>query len=75
MWSAFLKLLQMAAKFGPKVVKFLKAAWGVISKYGMAGVNWVKDNIGLIVDVISGIQLASDFVKWLAEQLKHAFGY
>ena len=75
MWSAFLKVLQVAARYGTKVVSFLKSAWGVISKYGIAGVNWVKNNIGLIVDVISGIDYVSQFIQWITEQLANYFGW
>ena len=68
-------IIKVALKNGSKVVSFLKSAWGVISKYGSSGISWVKNHIAEIANVVSILDSVSDFINWIADQLKSYFGW
>ena len=61
--KALLKLLKLAAKYGPKAIKYLKAAFKTIWHYGTKGVNWAINNFGKIVNAIAIATLIADFVE------------
>lgn len=73
MFSALLKIVRAAAKYGPKVLKYLKAAFDVIWRYGMKAVNWVCNNIGKIVNAIGAAVSIKEFIEWLVELFKEIF--
>lgn len=75
MVKAFLELLKLAAKYGTKVVSFLKSAYSVIMKYGSAGIDWVKNNWGKVITAIASFNDVVDFINWIAEQLRNFFGF
>ena len=71
--KALLELLKAAAKYGSKVLKYIKAAFSTIWKYGTKAVTWVKNNIGKVVEAILIAPDVVDFIQWLVDKLEKLF--
>ena len=71
--KAVLELIKAAAKYGSKVLKYIKAAFSTIWKYGTKAVTWVKNNIGKVVEAILIAPDVADFIEWLVEMFQKLF--
>ena len=65
--KALLKLVKIAAKYGSKVVRYLKAAFSTIWKFGNKAVQWISYNIGKVVAAIMAAGDVAEFIEWLID--------
>lgn len=72
--GALTELLKFVAKYGSKIVAVIKGAASVIGKYGTKAINWIKNNISLILDMIAALPTITDVIDWLTDKLNELFG-
>ncbi len=67
-------LLKLLAKYGSKIVSVVKGAASTIVKYGTKAIDWIKNNISLILDIIATLPTIQDAIDWLIDKLNDLFG-